>query len=114
MDTATLPVVHRRSALEAFACPRRYKALYVDGVPDASDPARRGSSFHAAAHRYIAALVRTKQESDFELARAALREGLAESITPAHLVAEVTDLFWRWVEKFELDLDAFLTVETRQ
>lgn len=112
--TATLPLVHRRSALEAFACPRRYKALYLDGVPDESDPARRGSAFHAAAHRYIAALVKTKQASDFELARVALREGIAESVTPVHLVAEVTDLFWRWTEKFELDLDAFLSVETRQ
>lgn len=110
----TTPVVHRRSALEAFACPRRYKALYIDQVPDASDPARRGSAFHAAAHRYIAALVRTKQSADFELARVALLEGMASEITPAHLVAEVTDLFWRWAEKFELDRDAFLTVETRQ
>jgi hypothetical protein len=114
MDTATLPVVHRRSALEAFSCPRRYRALYIDGVPDESDPARRGSAFHAAAHRYILALKATGQTSDLDLARVALREGMAETITPPHLAHEVSDLFWRWAESFELDLDALLLVEERQ
>lgn len=114
MTTAALPVVHRRSAIEAFACPRRYKALYIDGVPDASDPARRGSAFHAAAHRYIEALRARKQTSDLELAQLALTHGLAETITPPHLAHEVTDLFWRWAESFELDLDALLVAEKRQ
>src|SRR5262249_25634976 len=106
--------VHRRSALEAFACPRRYRALYIDGVPDQSDPARRGSAFHAAAHCYIDTLRARKQTSDLELAQAALNRGLAETITPPHLAHEVSDLFWRWAESFELDLDALLTVEGRQ
>jgi hypothetical protein len=114
MATTTLPVVHRRSALEAFSCPRRYKALYVDQVPDESDPARRGSAFHAAAHRYILALKHAAQASDLELAQEALTRGLAETITPPHLAHEVTDLFWRWAESFELDLDALLMVEERQ
>lgn len=114
MTTAALPVVHRRSALEAFACPRRYKALYLDGVPDESDPARRGSAFHAAAHRYINALHTARQTSDLELAQQALTHGLAETITPPHLAHEVTDLFWRWAESFELDLDALLFAEGRQ
>jgi hypothetical protein len=106
--------VHRRSALEAFSCPRRYRALYLDGVPDESDPARRGSAFHAAAHRYILLLQKSGQASDLELAREALRDGLAETITPPQLVHEVTDLFWRWAESFELDLDALLLAEERQ
>jgi hypothetical protein len=114
MGTATLPVVHRRSAIEAFACPRRYKALYIDGVPDESDPARRGSAFHAAAQRYIQALQQRKLTSDLELAQLALTMGLAETITPPHLAHEVTDLFWRWAESFELDLDALLLVEEKQ
>lgn len=114
MTTATLPVVHRRSALEAFRCPRRYKALYIDQVPDESDPARRGSAFHAAAHRYITALRREGRTDDYELAELALRDGIAETICPSHLVPEVTQLFWRWVESFELDLNALLVVEERQ
>jgi hypothetical protein len=114
MTSATLPVVHRRSAIEAFSCPRRYKALYIDGVPDESDPARRGSAFHAAAQRYIQALRDRKQTSDLELAQLALTAGLAETITPPHLAHEVTDLFWRWAESFELDLDAVLMVEEKQ
>lgn len=113
-EVTALPVVHRRSAIEAFSCPRRYKALYIDGVPDESDPARRGSAFHAVAHRYIEALRARKVESDLELAKLALTMGLAETITPPHLAHEVSDLFWRWAESFELDLNALLVVEERQ
>jgi hypothetical protein len=48
-------------------------------------------------------------------ARAArAHDGLAETITPPHLAHEVTDLFWRWAESFELDLDALLLVEEKQ
>lgn len=110
----TTAVVHRRSALEAFRCPRRYKALYLDGVPDESDPARRGSAFHDAARRYTLALQRLGKTDDYELAADCLKAALAENLVPAHLVGEVTDLFWRWAESFELDLDALLVVEERQ
>lgn len=112
--TTLVPVEHRRSAFDAFNCPRRYKALYIDGVPDESDAARRGSAFHAAAARYIGALRRVGRSEDYELAAAALRDGIAESVTPAHLVTEVESIFWRWAETFELDLQALLVVEERQ
>lgn len=112
--TTILPAVHRRSALEAFSCPKRYKAIYIDGVPDESDPARRGSAFHAAAKGYAQRLIAAKQSADLELATAALQAALVESMTPPHLMAEVSSLFWRWAERFELDLDAVLLVEERQ
>lgn len=110
----TTAVVHRRSALEAFQCPRRYKAIYVDGTSEESGPARRGSAFHAAAHRYITELRRTQQTEDFELAAACLKAALIDTITPTHLVPEVTDLFWRWAETFVLNLDALLVTEEKQ
>jgi hypothetical protein len=111
---ATAPVL-RRSALEAFACPWRYKAIHLDGVTDTSDEAIRGQAFHAAAHRYIAALWKTKQREDLHLAEEAFERGMLDVRTPAHLLPEVGDLFWqRWAPDFELDLDAYLSAEQRQ
>lgn len=111
---ATAPVL-RRSALEAFACPYRYKAIHLDGVRDTSDEAIRGQAFHAAAHRYIQELWRTKQREDLHLAEEAFERGMLDVRTPAHLLPEVGDLFWqRWAPDFELDLDAYLSAEQRQ
>jgi hypothetical protein len=108
-------LVLRRSALESFSCPFRYRQIYVDGVPDDSDEAIRGRAFHAAARRYIHALWQTRQREDLQLAEQAFAEGMVEERTPAHLLPEVGDLFWqRWAPDFELDLDAYLSAEEQQ
>ena len=103
----------RRSAIEAAGhCLFRFNKLYNDGVPEQSDPALRGIAFHACAHRYILRLVDRQLRSDAEESRLGFAEGIASvSDFPARLVMEVRTLFDRWAERFELDLNAYLTSE---
>jgi hypothetical protein len=113
--TMTLPIL-RRSAIEAAGhCLFRYKQIWVEGVEDMSDYARRGIAFHACAHRYILRLVDKHLSQDREEAEAAFLEGLASvGHLPGRLVGEVRQLFDRWAENFELDLRWFLAAEERQ
>jgi hypothetical protein len=103
----------RRSAVEAAGqCLFRYNKLYNEGVPEQNDPALRGIAFHACAHRYILRLVDKRLVNDAEEAREAFAEGIAAIADfPARLVVEVRTLFDRWAEKFDLDVDAYLTSE---
>jgi hypothetical protein len=109
----TVPA-RRRSALEAAACLHRYNELYNKGVVDQSQFALRGTGFHACAHAYIKRLVAKHLPADAEEAAAAFQEGIASALTPANLVNEVRDIWDRFAEHFELDLDAFLYSEERQ
>lgn len=110
MATLATPT-YRRSAVEAAACLWRYKALYLDGVHDESDPSRRGTAFHLAAEKYIDALIDAQAPADAELAAWAVRAAIVESLVPGHLVPDVRALFLRWAERFELELNAVLQVE---
>ncbi len=112
MSVADAPVAtYRRSAVEAASCLFRYRALYVDGVHDESDPSMRGTAFHLAAEKYIDALIKARLSSDAELAAWAVRAAIVECLLPGHLTADVRSLFLRFAERFELDLDAVLQVE---
>lgn len=102
------------SKITNFTCPLRYKYLYVDGLRDESDPARRGSTIHTANEFYVAALVEAGMASDPELAADALHRAFVAERTPAHLVPECEDLWAGWIERFELDLGAFLEAEKRR
>lgn len=104
----------RRSALEAYACPARFQQIYVLGRQDTSDPARRGSAFHRAAEFYLLALAERRERSNAEVAADALHDAFVAEQTPAHLMADVENLWQRWTEGFELDLEAFLLAEERQ
>jgi len=111
MDTA-LTATRRRSALETFAaCSYRWDQLYRRGVVDESAAARRGTTFHACAHTYIQALWSRRESLNQDLAPIAFRAAVAASPCPADLLGEVDDLFARWVESFELDLDAYVLAE---
>jgi hypothetical protein len=92
----------------------RYKAHWVDGVPDQNDFSLRGIAFHACAHNYIMRLVELQIQSDADEARAAFKEAIAESQTPAHLVPEVHEIFLGWAEHFELDLQWFMAAEQHE
>jgi len=105
----------RRSAVEtADACLYRYRQIYELGFEDTSDEARRGSAFHEAAHLYIERLAQAQQPADEDLARESLTDGFRLANTPAYLFNEVADLWWPFVERFELDLEAYLLAEERQ
>lgn len=109
------PDLWRRSAVEtADGCLYRYEAIYERGFEDTSDDARRGTGWHDAAKVYIRSLAKAQLTSDAELARLALRQGLLVSGTPARLWDEIEALWWPWVERFELDLEAYLLAEERQ
>lgn len=107
-------VIHRRSALEAFACPHRYHEIVVRGVPDDSPEAQRGQCVHAAARLYVHALAATKTPQDADTARWALDEAIRETLPPAHQIDDIRDVWQRWAERFELDVDAFLLAEVKQ
>lgn len=126
----------RRSALEAMACPHRYKKLYVDEVDDTSDEALRGQVAHDVAKVYIRRLVSLNRAHDEEATRAtiagqppvpplnlrgdaeeakrALEATLAVTKLPPHLVQEVEMLVMRWSQRFELDIGAYLLAEETQ
>lgn len=107
-------VVHRRSALEAFACPWRYHEIVMRGVQDDSPEAQRGQCLHAAARIYTHALAAQSLRQDADLAEEALRAAIAETLPPAGQVDDIVEVWQFWAERFELDLDAFLLAEERQ
>lgn len=110
---SAIPFYRRRSALELFACPFAFKARYIDGVQDESSPARRGSAFHEVLRRYVLLLVQCQCSDDLDLAREAFRVGIAASMVPEAIIAEVDQLWWRFVPTFHLDVDSVLHVEER-
>lgn len=105
----------RRSDAETFeGCPYRYDQVVNHGLEDQGDEAKRGVAFHVVAYAYIKLLAAAGLESDWELADQALTAGLAATHTPTHLVADVSALWQRHAERFELDLDAYFEAEARQ
>lgn len=112
--------VYRRSELEAIrpamdadGCLYRYKAIWLEGHDDTSDPAQVGIAFHAVQHAYIEKLLAAQVGQDAELADEAFVEGVAAAQTPSRLIPQVRDV-WMWhAESFELDLDRFVTAEER-
>jgi hypothetical protein len=98
----------------AFACPWRYQQIHLKGLHDTSDPAQRGQAIHTANRLYVGKLAVTGMDSDAEVAEWALDQALVVEHTPAHLLAEVETLWQNWVERFELDVQAFLLAEQRQ
>ena len=112
--STVLPVLRRSAMQTAESCLYRYRAIWVDGVPDQSDLSMTGIAFHACAHRYIERLVSEQVPSDADEAKAAFVEGIAAALTPARLVSSVRAIFMRWAEHFELDLAAFLAAEEHQ
>lgn len=105
----------RRSALESFACcPLKFKSIYRDGLTEMQDAARRGSTFHLAVELYIKLLRSSGEKSDPDLARQALDEALVTLPLPEKEWQDVENLWWRWVESFELDHNAFVAMEAKQ
>lgn len=102
------------SKLLAFTCPARYHKLHVLGLRDDSDPARRGSTIHTANELYLQALVQAGEPSDFDLAEQCLSDAIVAETCPAHLVPDCEYLWRNHVERFELDLGAFLEAEKRR
>ena len=112
--TSTLPILRRSAMQTATSCLHRYKAIWLDGVPDKSDLASTGIAFHACAHRYIELLVQRGLTADAEEAGLAFTAGIASVLTPARLVPQVRTIYERWAERFELDLPHFLAAEEHQ
>lgn len=104
----------RRSAVESFGCPLRYKLVVLEGVDDSGDETLRGRFFHVAAHLYIRLLEDRNLDADLETAREAFRRAFHFCAIPDHLIAQVEVLFFYWAENFELNLDALLTAEELQ
>src|SRR5262245_29637386 len=98
----------------AKSCLHRYKAIWLDGVPDDNEYSLRGIAFHAAAYYYIQALVQAQLPADEELAKQAFVKGVASVKTPAPLIPEVREVYMRWAQFFQLDLAAFLVAEETQ
>ncbi len=108
--------VYRRSELEAVAsgCLHRYRKIWIDGVDDTSDPAIVGISLHLINYLYVMSLVEAKTPQDSELAYDAFIKGVAQSQTPSRLIPEVRQV-WEWhAERFELNLEQFVTAEVRE
>lgn len=111
---SVLPAKYRRrSALQAFACPAHFKGYYVDGLPNDSQPARRGTAFHEVFRRYVRLLVEHQCSDDLDLARQAFREGAAAAMVSLDVIAEVDEIWSRFVPTFELDVDTVLMNEER-
>lgn len=102
------------SKILAFTCPARYEKLHILGLDDDSDPARRGSTLHSANEVYIRELVKAQVTHDVDLAKASLHEAIVREGCPAHLLPDVQFLWNNHVERFDLDLEAFLAAEERQ
>jgi hypothetical protein len=98
----------------ATSCLHRYNQIWNLGTPDASDLSMKGIGFHSCAHRYITRLIEQQLQADVEEAKLAFTEGIASALTPAHLVAEVREMFFRWAEHFGLDLESFVAAEEHQ
>lgn len=115
MTTANL-TLYRRSELQAIdeGCLARYKAIWLDGIDDVSDPALIGIGFHKVKYLYIQLLLEAQTISDGELATRAFLEGVALAQTPSRLIPELKRL-WDWhVETFELALERYVTAEEKQ
>ena len=112
--TTTLPILRRSAIQTATSCLHRYKAIWVDGVPDQTDLALFGIGFHACAHAYIQRLVSLQLKADAEEAAIAFREGIASALTPQRLVGKLRELFLLWAERFEFDPEWFLLAEEHQ
>ena len=110
----TLPILRRSAIQTATSCLHRYKAIWLDGVPDQSDLSMTGIGFHACAHKYIERLVQRGLTADAEEAGLAFKDGIASALTPARLVPQVRTIYERWAERFELDLPHFLAAEAHQ
>lgn len=109
-----LPVLRRSAIQTAKSCLHRYNQIWNLSVPDQNDYSLRGIAFHSCAHRYIERLIQSGLEQDEEEARLAFTEGIANVLTPAHLVPEVRDIFMGWAERFGLDLKRFVAAEEHQ
>src|SRR6185503_10278252 len=109
--TAPARFYKHRSALEAYQCPMFFKAKYMDGLVDQSAAARRGTAFHIVMHRYVQLLVEHGCSDDLDLAKIAFREGIAASMVPESVVAEVAEIFWPFAEVYTLNVDAVLMTE---
>ena len=105
-----LPVV-RRSDVETFGCPFRYNQIVNLGIDDTGDEILRGRAVHAAHYVYILLLAQHRTRQDWELAKEAFVQGLAICPVPDHLVDECEKLFFRYAERFELDLDRYYSAE---
>lgn len=103
----------RRSARETFAhCPYRYASEYVWGVDMNSTPARRGTTFHKARELYIRGLWQERAKADHEIAASALFEANRTLSLPHAARLDLESLWSRWIERFELNLDTFVEVES--
>ena len=109
-----IPILRRSAYQSAKSCLHRYKAIWIDGVPDDNEYSLRGIAFHSAAHRYVRRLYEKQLPADSEEARLAFIEGVGEALTPAPLVPEVKALFDRWAQHFQLDLEAYVGAEEHQ
>lgn len=105
--------VFRRTALSDAACLYRFDQVHQQGVIDTSDAALRGQAFAAVKHRYLELLLDAELSSCPDLAAKAFMEGVATHQTPSHLIPEVSDLWRRHAEVFELLLDRYVTHEER-
>lgn len=107
--------VYRRSELEAATagCLYRYDQIWNKGVPDESDIATLGIGFHAIQHAYTLALVEAHVPQDAELAAQAFTEGVASAKIPTHLLPELRQVWFWHAERWELNLDEFVTAEER-
>lgn len=117
----TAPVkIYRRSELEAIApgpdvegCLARFKAVWIDGVDDTSDPALLGICFAAIQHRYVVLLVDNQVGQDRDFAESAFVDGVAATQLPGRLLPEMRQLWFHHAETFELPLDRFVAAEER-
>lgn len=105
---------YRRSEAETFGCPHRYDAIYNRGADDTGDESKRGRVFHDCAWIYATRLASLNVSSDYEESQAAFAKGVEMGGCPDQLIHEVEQLFFRWAERFELDLQAFLVAEQLQ
>jgi hypothetical protein len=105
------PQRHRRSSAETFGCPKRYRAIVIDGLDDTGDEATRGRFFHVAVKLYVLRLAAERLTSDRDEARTAFVDAAKFSPLPDHLFEQCERLFLRWAEGFELDLDAYFSAE---
>lgn len=112
--STVLPILRRSAVQTAKACLYRYNQIWNLSVPDHNDFSLRGIAFHACAHRYITLLMEAGMEQDNDLARQAFQEGIATSLTPAPLVAEVLSIYLPWAENFSLKLEWFVAAEEHQ
>ncbi len=102
---------YRRSELEAADCLFYYDKTYNQNVNPSSDQALRGTTFHRAAELYIAKLAALRETMDIDLAREAFIDAVEQTLCPAYLMPEAEMIFFRFAERFELKLDAYLHVE---